>query len=186
MQPLNCSYCSMNFTLCVWEIQHRLTWEEPCSSHAWLPTLEFAGTPLSQVQAGELLAANPKPDGDIKSCSSLRMLDWLTDLHPVTVSNVSPENFFGFALNCRKWTTEHEAGRAKAGTAHGPLLAKCVQPQTGEARALQKQPSHNPTGTNRGVPRLLCFSWGKNRVQYILCIPPQQSPSLLLHWFLLV
>lgn len=49
MQPLSCSYCSMNFTLCLWEIQQKLTWEEPCSSHAWLPTLQFAGIPLSHV-----------------------------------------------------------------------------------------------------------------------------------------
>lgn len=43
----------------------------------------------------------------------------------------------------------------------------------------------NPTGSNRDVPRVLCFSWGDHGVQYILCVP-LQSPSFLLYWFLLV
>lgn len=116
MQPLNCSYCSLSFTLCLWEIQHRPTWEL-CSGQAWLPTLEFAGIPLSHVpRAGRwIMAANPKPDLDIESHSSSRMLAWLTALHPLTVSNVSPESFFSIAPSCRKWAPEHEAGRAKFG-----------------------------------------------------------------------
>lgn len=120
--------------------------------HGYLPlSLQEFHWATCQEQAGELLAANTKPDLDIESYSSLRMLVWLAALHSPAVCNVSPESFFSTALSCRKWTTEHEAGRAKSDSAHCPLLAKCVQTQTGEACGMQKQ--SNPTGQSHWLPQ---------------------------------
>lgn len=55
-----------------------------------------------QEQAGELLVANPKSDIYIEYCRTVRTLAWLRALHPLTVSNVSPERCFSVALGCRK------------------------------------------------------------------------------------
>lgn len=140
---------------------------------------------ICQEQSGEWLVANPNPDTGIEYCSTVRTLAWLTALHPLTVNNVSPETFFSIALGCRRWTRENEAGRTKYDIVHHSLLAKCVQPWAGEAQGLQKQPSHNLAGVNRGVPRLLWLSWGECWAQGVLCVAIQQSPSSLF-LFLLV
>lgn len=111
-----------------------------------------------QEQAGELLVANPKSDIYIEYCRTVSTLAWLRALHPLTVSNVSPERFFSVALGCRKWTRGNEAGRTKSDIAHHSSLEKCAQPWAGEAWGLQKQPSHNLAGSIRAVPRLFWFS----------------------------